>query len=409
MTNNFKTSVVRHTNNAGMAKNKLRNQLSRQELSDIFQNLDVRDREGYLSTVQEQDDDYDSDVDEDYRNKVVTLTKENVDLFNETADDFEDQLNPNSPLSNPKMMMLAKYMESNDEFDEFDQDDFSGKVKSLKESKNNFKQQHKQPQQPSRKGKGTKYINMPLPIAKDTLVPGQINTLRNRSDSLHSMSSVSSHPTTSKSGVSNSNYTESETDHSDYADDFEELEDKVDLIAQFKKQQQQAKIRAEKDKKAREENFSTIQKSIRTSRDPATFLERDHSAMMDDFDEFDNLDTKKLFRFKVLDPERKKGLSKKTSMPLLRKNHSLGTGLNGSPRKPLRRYSSNLDLHSHKREASNPFIDPIGLNAGSKQQRYYYNEDDLDEIEDLPTDDLTITLSDYKKLKRKTSNAWYQQ
>ncbi|GME84459.1 unnamed protein product [Ambrosiozyma monospora] len=111
MTNNFKTSVVRHTNNAGMAKNKLRNQLSRQELSDIFQNLDVRDREGYLSTVQEQDDDYDSDVDEDYRNKVVTLTKENVDLFNETADDFEDQLNPNSPLSNPKMMMLAKYME----------------------------------------------------------------------------------------------------------------------------------------------------------------------------------------------------------------------------------------------------------------------------------------------------------
>lgn len=187
--------------------------------------------------------------------------------------------------------------------------------------------------------------------------------LRNRTPHLskrqESLSSISSSRTPSKFSE-----TSESSDHSDYNDDFIDS-GKVDLISNFKQHnQRQQKMAALEIKKHQEQQ--QFQKSNRSPTQryypiisPPTYD--------DDFDPIDDINFSKL-----------NVMERKKSMPLIQHHKSTASS---SPIKRVTKYASTLDLNN-------------------KQQSKFIDE--FDQIDDLTTEDLTITYEDYQKLKRKS-------
>ncbi|KAH3668751.1 hypothetical protein OGAPHI_002506 [Ogataea philodendri] len=180
------------------------------------------------------------------------------------------------------------------------------------------------------------------------------DTFVSRSQSTQSISSGFS-----SVSAESSQFVESDTEHSDYADDFDDLEPDLNLAQKLELRRQQAEKLAELTR--------------RTSR---LYL-----------DEADEPDNGTFHRLKVVSPKK---LRAKSSMPVLAGN----TG-----RKSIRKSSSSMDIpksgfsRSLHRTMSSMNIVP--------QPRTLRYSSDLDDIDAFP-EDLTITLSDYKKLKRKS-------
>lgn len=183
--------------------------------------------------------------------------------------------------------------------------------------------------------------------------------LQNRSNlskRQESLSSISSAMTPSKFSET------SESDHSDYNDDFIDSAN-VDLLNNFKQHnQKQQRLAALEIKKLQQQKLQSYKKGNSLQRSAYPIIPQPKYD-----DDFDSIDDDKFLKLKVM--ERKK------SMPVI-PQHQFSTS--SSPIKRVTKYASTLDLSQPK-----------------------FN-DEFDNIDDLTTEDLTITYEDYQKLKRKS-------
>lgn len=350
----FKASVVRYHNSGDT----LRQKLSQQELRDMFAAMSVNQRPGKneLSTVHEGSEDY---VVDDKR--YATLTRDNIERFNEEVDEDDPRFR--------KSVYLRRYAES-DSDDGFDET-FDVKVK----------QRAAPPEDPVRGGGSRTSIPNPfvMPVSNNT-IKGKSQVAR--SESLHSLSSSSSF---GHSGPkSTTSFTESDSERSDYGDDFDDNGvnfGKSELVKRLEQRQHEAEVKEK-----------TVGRNRTIKAVKPTYRERT-ATIMDEFEDFEELDSGKLRRFKIVNDT----LDRKRSMPVLLRSRSSKASITVSPKKSIRKYSSTLDL-----PASQPKNQPVSMSLSLKARPYYNdNIDDIDEFDEVD-DDLTISLSDYKKLKRKS-------
>lgn len=196
-----------------------------------------------------------------------------------------------------------------------------------------------------------------------------------------------------------SQYSESDTENSDYAADFDDLDDnngndKVNLLQNFQRKQMEARRRAEDEKKMHQSRYNQTKDKYNqyNTKISNNYIETNNAYNVDDItndEDFENLnviDPSKLYRF------RKKSspisIGKKKSLPVMR----MATGFNGSPKK-IKKYLSTIDINSNLDEVI-PNSYPSSY-MGPELDRF----NELDNIDDF---DLTITLSDYNKLKKKS-------
>ncbi|VEU20424.1 DEKNAAC101338 [Brettanomyces naardenensis] len=405
----FKTSVIRHKQQE--SERSVRKQLSDQDLQDIFAGLTIskqRALSNELSTVHEIDMNGigEDDIGVSNGQHYATLTEENIQKFND-RDVKEDQE------TFKKSMFLKKFAEPEDADEEDfeadregeEDDDFDSRVhQTLIADAAELVENSPE----KRKRSGNPFLSMP--VSKYTIKANrQIPT----SESFHSLSSSAS--STGKSALttaSATSFTETDTEQSDYADDYEDNDfDKVDLMNKLRQRQREAEVEANTVKQERKRMFEKMQSSIKGQRSQhfvhgRDYIEKGQTPIMDDFEDFDEVDTGRLRRFKVVGPAGRSGtsgLDRKRSMPVLLRSGNTKNNVAGSPKRTVRKYSSTLDLPSQipsrYHDTSGSRYPPVSL---SLKARPYYNGTELDDIDDLSTDDLTITLSDYKKLKRKS-------
>jgi hypothetical protein len=333
-----------------------------------FQKLNLHTTD--LSTVHEQDE-------------RQTLTKDNIKLLN-------------------KQQLLQKYIEDskkNRNADDFSDDDY--------EDDSNFDERvkHKltiQQQESQGRNENNKENNkLKLKSVLKTPISNHMLTMTGYKANHESASSFSS-----RTPSSVNSYSETETEHSDYAADFDDYEfqhNNINLIQIFKQKQLEAKKIAEQ---TRHDNFQKYQKqnaklTNRNQRIKSKYYGDDNNynefAEIDDFSDdldfksFGKLDPSKLNRFKD-NSIRSKFLGRKKSMPAMK----TVTGFNGSPKK-IKRYSSTLDIKNNLDTLNNKNYSKAFT---FKESQYpVFVEDELENVADY---DLTITLSDYKKLKRKS-------
>lgn len=352
-----------------------------------FQKLKLRSSN--LSTVHEFDE-------------RSTLTKENVKLLE-------------------KQKMLQKYMDDTglstgnfeeDRFfdedygDDFDDDadgegnngfDFDAQIKQQIESQGQKKQHVKQQEQEwpqSRQRKSALRSSMATPIGS------HVYTLVDKPTVEHG--SISSFSSRTPSSVQ-SQYSESDTENSDYAadyDDFEEVGKTLNLQEKFRRKQQEAKQHVEEERLLRrKQNTNSRSKLPRSDSRLAQHYDIDDITNDADFEDLNYIDPSKIYRFKANPSPSSHGyLDRKKSLPVMR----VVTSVAGSPKK-VKKYLSSVDMNSKLDKypkQSYPVYDRHGNNN---------HERELDELDDLDDFDLTITLSDYKKLKRKSKKIDFSQ
>lgn len=336
-----------------------------------FQNLNLNN--GELSTVHEHDE-------------QRTLTKENIKLLS-------------------KQKLLQKFAESpygqTDDDEDFDFETGDGKDNDdyfdlgenvrikLANEKQNMIQKDNDPNTKSSRNKLKSAMKTPTSNNMLTLIDYKRNQESTSTFSSRNPSSISS-------------YSENETENSDYAEDFVDFQNNINLVENFQRKRLEAKQLAEQECK-KFQHYRTVKNNKapnRPQRINSQYYENDfgnNDLDTDDFiKDFDlksngNLDPTRLNRFRNnLSPL--KSIGRKQSMPLMK----MGTSLNGSPKK-VKRYSSIMDM-------KNNFDTPLSRNyskVATLQDLDYpvFTGNELDDANDF---DLTITLSDYKKLKRKS-------
>lgn len=206
-----------------------------------------------------------------------------------------------------------------------------------------------------------------------------------KNDSKEYPDSIPSSLSSSRTPSNISKYSESETENSDYADEFDDLENLNDmdvalkLLQNFQKRQKRAVLLAEMNKNRIKNNDKFNSKEFLNLDSNFQNLEiQDFSNEFND-DELNSIDFKKFKKFKNRSTS---SLINKHSMPSMKKI----TSLNGSPKK-IKKFSSTMDFNTIAKIPNN-------LN------------DPFESIDDY---DLTITLSDYEKLKRKSQKFDYSK
>ncbi|KAG7820162.1 hypothetical protein KL928_001599 [Ogataea angusta] len=190
------------------------------------------------------------------------------------------------------------------------------------------------------------------------------DTFASRSQSSQSISSGFS-----SISANSSQFVESDTEHSDYAEDFDDLEQDLNLAQKLELRRQQA------------EKLADL-----TRRASRLYLD-DKRTYEDEFDDFEPSEPQTIRHFKVVSP---KQVRNKSSTPVL--SNEFG-------RRSLRKSSSTMDIpRSSLSRSLHRTMSTMDLMPMTRAKKY---TSDLDEIDDFP-EDLTITLSDYKKLKRKS-------
>ncbi|QPG76713.1 hypothetical protein FOA43_004107 [Brettanomyces nanus] len=423
----LKRSVIRHKNpGSGNSFEHVRKQLSNQDLRDIFAGLSISQRQAVagagtgagagagaganeLSTVAEENQD---GAGEQY----ATLTEENIERLN-SGDEKSQGTYKKSAFLQRYAESAGNYGDEYGDFDEFreaedadDSDNVSNGDFEGEDFDGRIRDSLKQGRVPSPLLEEKKSANpFSMPVSKFTMKSTRVNAELPKSESFQSLSSAS----TGKSApsiTSTTSFTETDSEQNDYAEDFADVDfDKVDLINKFRLRQKNAETNANNVKQERKKRYQKLQSCLKGSRSlyfstHRDYIEQGQNIIRDDFEDFDNLDPKKLRRFQVVDPldSRYEKLDRKRSMPVLLRSGS-GKTANVSPKRSVRKYSSTLDLPSQMapryHESISNRYPPVSL---SLKARPYYNGSELDDIDDLSPDDLTITLSDYKKLKRKS-------
>ncbi|GAV27827.1 hypothetical protein PMKS-001295 [Pichia membranifaciens] len=200
-----------------------------------------------------------------------------------------------------------------------------------------------------------------------------------------------------------SQYSETDTENSDYAadyDDFEEVGKTLNLQEKFRRKQQEAKQHAEEERLLRRTQHTNSRNKLPRSDSRLTqHYDVDDITEDADFEDLNYIDPAKIYRFKANpSPSSHDCLDRKKSLPVMRVVTSVG----GSPKK-VKKYLSSMDMNSkldNYPKQSYPVFDHQGDNN---------YEDDLDDLENLDDFDLTITLSDYKKLKRRSKKIDFSQ
>ncbi|KAG7889304.1 hypothetical protein KL936_002878 [Ogataea polymorpha] len=190
------------------------------------------------------------------------------------------------------------------------------------------------------------------------------DTFALRSQSSHSLSSGFS-----SISANSSQFVESDTEHSDYAEDFDDLEQNINLAQKLELRRQQA------------EKLADL-----TRRASRLYLD-DKRAYEEEFDDFKPSASHNTRHFKVVSPKK---VRNKSSTSIL--SDQFG-------RRSLRKSSSTMDIpRSNLSRSLNRTMSTMDLMPTTRVKKY---TSEFDEIDDSP-EDLTITLSDYKKLKRKS-------
>lgn len=204
---------------------------------------------------------------------------------------------------------------------------------------------------------------------------------------------------------SHSQYSETDTENSDYAADYdisEEEQEKMNLVDVFQRKQIEAKQQAEK---LRQKNAVNAAGFSRKDLQRSNKLTSQYSARNEylddlsndrDFNSIANLDVSKLDRFNNNNNDVNfnslSTIGRKKSLPAM----IMGTSLNGSPKK-LKRYSSSVEMNSVATLQSK--LRP-SQQEPTRESRYpVFTGNELDDVADF---DLTVTLSDYRKLKKKS-------
>lgn len=350
-------------------------------MEEEFEKLKLKSRN--LSTVHEFDE----------RN---TLTKENIKLLeknkflqkymdnedNDEDSDLEDLSKGKKNINN------YNYLDTDDDFEEFNIDH---KIKNRIDLLHHQKEKNTGETIGSRKIKYNLKSNLNTPMGSKMYVMTDVH---------HGQEEDSNGSTLSSRTPSSihSQYSESDTENSDYAADFDDFGDntnsRVNLLQNFQRKQTEARRRAEDEKKMHlSRNNQAVNKynqyNLKLSQN---YIESNNAYNIDDItndEDFENLnviDPSKLYRFRTNSSPI--SLTKKKSLPVMK----MATGFNGSPKK-IKKYYSTIDMNSN--------LDKIL--PGSYPSSYTGPElDRLNELDNIDDFDLTITLSDYNKLKKKS-------
>ncbi|KAG7708067.1 hypothetical protein KL950_002693 [Ogataea haglerorum] len=244
-----------------------------------------------------------------------------------TVRETESEHAPQRLLKTKKSKLLAKYKDDDledDQWEQFENIDLGARLKQRREH-------------------------------KDTFAPRSQSSL-SISSGFSSVSANSSH------------FVESDTEHSDYAEDFDDLEQNLNLAQKLELRRQQA------------EKLADI-----TRRASRLYLD-DERTYEDDFDNFQSSGPN-VRQFKVVSPRK---VRSKTSAPVL--SNDLG-------RRSLRKSSSTMDIpRSSLSRSLHRTMSTVDLMPMARVKKY---TSEFEETDDYP-EDLTITLSDYKRLKRKS-------
>lgn len=342
-----------------------------------FQKLKLRPSD--LSTVHEFDE-------------RSTLTKENVKLLQ-------------------KQKILQKYMDDeisngkNFGDDPFDDDDFAenfeddeagdinfdldARIKKQIESQHQKKSQvnHQDQQKTRDRQKPILKSNMATPLGS------QVFTLVERPSA--EQGSTSSFSSRTPSSIQ-SQYSESDTENSDYAADYEDTEgngQKINLQEKFQQKQLEAKRHAEEEKRLRHSQYvSSRNLSNARQQLPQQYMDDEIDDITNDadFESVNFIDPSKLHRFKT-NRSSPGYLDRKKSLPVMKMMTSVG----GSPKK-VKKYLSSTDMKTKADRFPQQTYPVYDYHQKEPCER------DLDELEGIDDFDITITLSDYKKLKRKS-------
>lgn len=397
--NSFKTSVIRHKQSDSKPNNnntRISKMLGHQDLQDMFGGLSLSSRtkrrlSTELSTVKE--DDLNEPGDEAITNTQRQNTSNRTGPYATLTEDNIQRLEHNSKDDGTfkKTNILEKYAESSDGYDDFDDDSsFDMHVQDAVATNSNVE---------SSDAEDYKNPFVSIPVSKYTIKqrhghPRRIQT----SESMNSLSSVSMGKSIPAS-TSTTSFTETDSEQSDYSGDFEDADfDQVDLMDKFKERQNRAEARENKLQAERKMKYNRLHDSLKDT----NFVEEGQRTVLDDFEDVDEIDPSKLNRFTL--GNKYDRLDRKRSMPALMRNQQSALGIAPAPKRAIRKYSSTLDLPSRMplsyRKKLGSRYPPVSLSL--KSRPYYNDNNQISDSDDNFSDDITITLSDYKKLKRKS-------
>jgi len=418
--------------------------LNRDDLVDMFGGMSVRDRSRLgmdLSTVHEVDNnvgeqgagdystltnEYDQNYDMqngDDQAQYATLTQDNMNRFEN--DDEIDNNQRNSKKNDFLQRFAEPQYEGYDDIYDDDGDGFDSQIQQAmdikaEENRESPKQTQGIATHTQRNGIRNPFISVPL--SKYMIKSGKRQTPRSESmDSFSSLSTSKSVPT----ATSSTSYTESDSEQSDYSNDFadDELDfSKAALVNKLQQRQKRAEEQASTINRERRMRFRQIRENFNNP----DYVESNQKPLSDDFENLDELDSNKLRRFRVVNDIRSNidMLDRKRSMPVLMKS----TDVPLQSAKAIRKYSSTLDLPSRvpiSSKIKGARYPPVSLSL--KSRPYYNNNNSKDDSaddenenevnndeneaygyadprqpEEDSSDELTITLADYEKLKRKS-------
>lgn len=366
-------------------------------MNSEFQRLRLND----LSTVHELDEQRtitsnDRGRDRDRMGDQHTLTKANVGLLS-------------------KQRMLQQYVESDDfndfenEYDEYDEegDGIGQRVREKIRQQQQQQQQHQQQQQEQSQHhhQNTPKHHRPLKSAMKTPVSGNMLKMTNAH---HGTASGTTSTESSRTPSSvQSQYSESDTENSDYANDYDGFEDGEyvgdgDLIKKFQQRQMEARMRVE-GARLKNERLMKYHKRNNSTRSVHKYdndnIDRwegedddDDGDFDSDFDDVQTIDPRRLNRF-ANSTSALPNIQKKKSMPAM--TMTMGTSLKGSPKK-VKKSVSSMDMKHASQLRRRGYLP----SQNYRHMEYpVYDGDELDDIQDF---DLTVSLSDYHKLKKKS-------
>lgn len=435
------TSVIRRKSFDRTNGGTLRYAANGDDLSDIFGGMTVQEKSHLntdLSTVHEVDakrggqrmddstvkDGYDQVYDsqnidgDDDKVQYATLTQSNVNKLEDTRNLSKDQrtLKKNDFL---RRYAESQYEDYDDIYDETG-DGFDSQIQQaidMKAEEDPELSKQSQDIESHLQHNGIRNPFLSVPVSKYTIKASKRRTPRSESnDSFSSLSTSKSVPT----ATSSTSFTESDSEQSDYSNDFADDELDFSKAALVKKLQQRQKMAEERAATVNRERKMRY-RQMRDSFNKRDYFEDNQKPLSDDFENLDEFNSSKLKRFRIVN---RMGLNtdtldRKRSMPVLIKSNDkpFQSG------KTIRKYSSTLDLpsrypvYSKSKGARYP---PVSL---SLKSRPYYNNKELvdddnedgensndgddiysfaDPVPDDSVDELTITLADYEKLKRKS-------
>lgn len=371
-----------------------------------FQKMDLRSKNNDLSTVHENDYDL---------SNANTLTNENVKLLE-------------------KRKILEKFMDANDNKDYDNADDFedlqydSDKYSRIKTASFDSKIKNQLETLQRRKINQITPTNIQTPrryksslksTIPNTPMGAQMYTLTEKHTEQEQDSGGSSISSRTPSSIQ-SQYSESDTENSDYAadyddfgDDYEYKYDGMNLAQIFQKKQQEARKRAEDEQKLIYQQY--MQSVNKRYRRPDLKIDQKYIDSLDyddddieditndgDFENINAIDPAKLYKFKSNSAPLFPNCStveKKKSTPVIR----MGTSVNGSPKK-VKKYMSTTDMNSKLEKIPNsayPIFNQDRTRHGINGVYYVDNDNEFDDLESIEDFNDTVTDKNYNKFRRR--------